>query len=186
MNGQWMKQTIRILTLIFLVSCGISVCAQVVPSAMGNVPTLYVGGMFSFGQPDYAGNGIAEASPQKLYGFGAYADYRLSRWIQFEGEARWSRMNEYLAINQDTYLVGLREPVYNKGRFIPYGKILAGIGKSIGLDKTASVYALGGGVDYQRSNRLRIRLFDFEYQRWSVHPPLHPYQTSIGLSYRMF
>ncbi|MDR3724100.1 MAG: hypothetical protein P4K83_06390 [Terracidiphilus sp.] len=85
-----MKQTIRILTSIFLVSCGISACAQVVPSAMGNVPTLYAGGMFSFGQPDYAGNGIAEASLQKLYGFGAYADYMLSRWIQFEGETRWS------------------------------------------------------------------------------------------------
>ncbi|MDR3724099.1 MAG: hypothetical protein P4K83_06385 [Terracidiphilus sp.] len=95
-------------------------------------------------------------------------------------------MNEYIDINKDTYLVGLCEPVYNKGRFIPCGKILAGIGKSIGLDKTASVYALGGGVDYQRFKCLRIRLFDFEYQRWSVRPPLHPYQASIGLSCRIF
>jgi hypothetical protein len=185
MNGQWMKPTIRLLTLIFLAACCISASAQVVPSAMENMPTLYAGGMLSCGQPDYAGNGIAEASPKKLYGFGAYTDYRVSRWLQFEGEARWSRMNEYLDINQDTYLVGLREPVY-KGRFIPYGKILAGIGKSIGLDKTASIYAVGGGVDYQQAKRLRVRLFDFEYQRWSVHPPLHPYQASVGVSYRVF
>jgi hypothetical protein len=74
-----MKQTIRLLTLIFLAACGISARAQVVPSAMGNMPTLYAGGMLSYGQSDYAGNGIAEASPKKLYGFGVYTDYRISR-----------------------------------------------------------------------------------------------------------
>jgi hypothetical protein len=178
-----MKRTILVLVWIAMNVCSLGAYAQVVPSATGNRQKLYIGGMFSVGEPDYAGNGIAESSPQKLYGAGVFADYKLSRWVQFQGEARWSRFHEYLGINQDTYLVGLREPFYYREHFIPYGKILLGAGRSLGLDKTATVYAMGGGLDYSFRKRLRLRLFDFEYQRWSVHPILHPYQGSIGISY---
>ena len=58
-----------------------------------------LGGLGSMFQPDYAGEGIAQTSPNRLYGVGAYVDARFSRWVQIEGEGRWLRYNEYLGIN---------------------------------------------------------------------------------------
>ena len=51
--------------------------------------------MGSIFQPDYAGNGIAQTSPNRLYGVGAYVDAHFSRWLQIEAEGRWLRFNEY-------------------------------------------------------------------------------------------
>jgi len=173
MDGQTMKQTIFTLICAFLVGSTLSGYARVVPSATADRYSLYVGGMGPSVQPDYAGNGIAEASPNKLYGIGNYVDLRLSRWIQIEGEARWSHFNEYLGINENNYFIGIREPIGSYGRVTPYGKALAGAGNGRCLDKWASVYGIGGGVDYRLNKHFRLRAFDFDAT--SLHREYRPF-----------
>lgn len=182
-----MKPTIRfaLLTALFAASL-LPACGQVIPSATGSQARLVVGGFASAGQPDYAGGSTAASSPYRLYGAGAFVDYRMSRWIQLEGEVRWLNWNVYQNINEKSYSVGLREPIYTFWRFTPYGKGLVGMGSGDFLTGQAAVYTLGGGVDYRLSKRLNIRAFDYEYQQWKVTPTLHPYTASVGVSYRIF
>lgn len=83
-------------------------------------------------------------------------------------------------------MIGPRIPIFTFGRFTPYGKALFGWGSGSFLLGRASAMAFGGGLDCQLSKRFTLRVFDFEYQRWSVTPTLWPYGGSVGLSYRIF
>ncbi len=139
-------------------------------------------------QPDYQGNGCcAEASPQKLFGLGAYVDAEFTRWIQIEAQGRWLHWNQYAGVYQNTYMIGPRVPIREIHGFTPYGKYLIGWGSMSDLSGKATAMAFGGGVDYRLSHKLTLRAFDFEYQDWRVaNPNLHPYGGSVGLSYRIF
>jgi hypothetical protein len=182
--------------LIFLCvvfACGsITVHAQVVPSATSGPFSLSVGGEGSAFQPDYAGSGFAESS-SVLAGVGAYIDVRFARWVQIEAEGHWLHVNEYyppystVGIDENTYMIGPRIPIHTYfRRLTPYGKALFGWGSGSFLTGRASAMAFGGGADYQLSRHFTLRAGDFEYQRWSVTPTLHPYGGSVGLSYRIF
>lgn len=143
-------------------------------------------------QPDYAGEGIAQTSPNRLYGIGAYVDLHFSRWVQIEGEGRWLRFNEYhpctacQGIDENTYLIGPRVPVGTWHRVTPYGKFLVGFGTANWLTADTLVLAYGGGVDYRLTRRFTLRAFDFEYEQWRVNPILSPYGGSVGISYKVF
>lgn len=137
-------------------------------------------------QPDYAGEGIAQTSPNRLYGVGAYFDARFNRWLSIEGEAHWMRFNVYRNINQDTYLIGPRVPIATFHRVTPYGKFLFGLGNGDFLTGNTLVLVYGGGVDYELTHRITLRAIDFEYQQWRVNPVLNPYGGSVGISYRIF
>ena len=137
-------------------------------------------------QPDYAGNGIAQASPYRLYGMGVYVDFKVNRWVVVEGEGQWLRFNQYLGINEDTYMVGPKVPIKNFKGLTPYGKVLVGVGGGSFLNGHTSVLAYGGGLDYRLNRRFTLRAFDFEYQQWFVTPQLHPYGGSVGIGYRIF
>jgi hypothetical protein len=100
--------------------------AQVAPSAYHRGLSIHAGGEFSVFQPDYAGNGIAQTSTNRLYGIGAYVDAHFSRWLQIEGEGRWLRFNEYQNIGQNTYMIGPKVPIITFHRWTPYGKFLIG------------------------------------------------------------
>jgi hypothetical protein len=165
--------------------------AQVGPSAYKSGISLSAGAEGSVFQPDYAGSGIAQASPKRLYGVGAYVDARFTRWVQIEGEARWLRFNEYVpsgssqGIGEDTYMIGPKVPIVDWHHLQPYGKFLVGWGSGPGgwLTSHAGTFAYGGGLDYHWTRRLTIRAVDFEYQRWNVQPTLWPYGGSAGISY---
>lgn len=190
-----MKRSVVVSTVLLLAVMVLSAHAQVAPSATGRRLQLYAGGEGSIFQPDYAGNGIAESSPQKLAGIGAYIDADFTRWIQIEAEGRWLHWNEVMirppaassfGIYQNTYMIGPRVPVGTFRGFTPYGKFLIGWASMPELTGRATVWAYGGGTDYQLSRRWSLRCFDFEYQQWRVTPTLHPYGGSVGLSYRIF
>jgi len=157
-----------------------------VPAASAGGITLEAGGLGSVTQPDYAGEGIAQTSPNRLYGIAGYADARFNRWVQLEGEARWLRFNTYLGINEDSYLIGPRIPIGTFRKFTPYGKFLVGIGSGSFLTGHSFVMAYGGGLDYRLNKRFTVRCVDFEYQQWQVTPTLFPYGGSVGLSYKIF
>jgi hypothetical protein len=179
-------RSIGIFFLLVFAAGALAARAQVVPAATSRSFTLNAGGFGSAFQPDYAGNGIAQTSPNRLYGFGAYVDLRLSRWVGVEAEGRWLHYNQYLGINENTYLIGPRVPIITFHRWTPYGKALVGIGSGSFLNGRTTALAFGGGVDYRLSRKLTLRAFDIEYQRWSVAPTLWPYGGSVGLSYRVF
>jgi hypothetical protein len=137
-------------------------------------------------QPDYAGNGIANASPNRLFGIGAYVDLKANRWIEIEGEGNWLHFNQYRAINESTYMIGPKVPVITRKGLTPYGKFLFGFGSGSFLNGHAPVLAYGGGVDYRLSRHFTLRAVDFEYQQWILTPTLYPYGGSVGISYKIF
>jgi hypothetical protein len=183
-------------SLFSLLMFTVSVCAyaQVSPSAYRGKMSLTAGGFASGFQPDYAGGGVPGTSPYRLYGFGAYADLRVTRWISVEAEMRWLRENSFVGITQDTYLFGPRVPIHEFKRLgaVPYGKALVGLGKMDFEYKEAygrfTDVALGGGVDLNLSKRWSVRAFDFEYQFWPnwINGTLQPYGASAGVAYRIF
>ena len=181
-----MKRTIVLLFCIALASLASAAYGQVVPSATGREATLTAGGFGSMFQPDYAGNGIAQASPNRLYGMGVYVDFRVNRWVVVESEGQWLRFNQYLGINESSYMVGPKVPIKTFKGLTPYGKFLVGIGGGSFLNGHTSIMAYGGGVDYRLNRRFTLRAFDFEYQQWFVTPQLHPYGGSVGIGYRIF
>jgi hypothetical protein len=169
--------------------------AQSLPSAFRGQFSATVGALGAASQPDYnPDDGQVEASPKYLYGVGAYADLKFTRWIQVEVEGKWMRFNQYTgefgddpALLQDTYLAGPRIP-FQFGRFTPYGKVLVGIGRMpTYLAGSSFNLAYGGGVDYRLGKHFRLRIVDFEYQQWDTTPTtLHPYSASVGLGYKIF
>ncbi len=169
-----------------LAACASSARAQVAPAATGRKLQIFAGGEGSGFQPDYAGQGVAQTSPNRLYGFGAYVDADFTRWIQIEGEGRWLHWNQYAGIDQNTYMIGPRVPIYHYHGLTPYGKFLFGWGSGSFLTGRATTLAYGGGVDYRLNRKFTIRCFDFEYQDWRTTPSLNPYGGSIGISYKVF
>jgi hypothetical protein len=182
----FMKRLIFALICVALTYSTFSAHAQVVPSATSRSFTVDAGGLGSMFQPDYAGEGIAQTSPNRLYGVGAYVDARFSRWVQIEAEGRWLRFNQYLGIDENSYLIGPRIPIKTFHRLTPYGKVLVGSGTGSFLSGQSFVISYGGGVDYRLSRKFTLRAFDFEYQQWNVTPTLWPYGGSVGLSYKIF
>jgi opacity protein-like surface antigen len=187
MSSALMKRIVSAIICLVIVLAAISASAQVTPSAYRRGMSIHVGGEASVFQPDYAGNGIAQTSPDRLFGAGAYFDVHLSRWVEIEGEGHWLRFNEFDNIGQNTYMIGPKVPIVDFHRWTPYGKVLFGWGSGPGwLNGKATAFAYGGGLEYQWTRKLTIRAFDFEEEDWNTTPTLHPYGASAGISYRVF
>lgn len=181
-----MKQTIgSFLFGLVLAVLALPACAQVAPSAIYHEPKLTAGGFASLFQPDYAGNGIAQSSPNSLIGIGAFVDARANRWIGIEAEGRWLHWNEYIGISEDTYSIGPKIPIRHIGKFTPYGKFLIGLGGGSFLNGHTTALTYGGGTDYNLGKRFFAR-GDFEFQQWLVTPNLFPYGASVGIGYKIF
>jgi opacity protein-like surface antigen len=188
-----LKRSIAALFLVMIATGPVLARAQVVPSATKGQFTLTAGALGSVTQPDYAGRGVAQTSPNRRYGSGAFVDLRFTRWVQIEAEGRWSRFNEFEDINEDNYLIGPRIPLrtFHFMRATPYGKVLVGYGRMNGEDNfwygRFTDIAYGGGVDFKLTNRISAR-GDFEYQQWPswFTSALYPYSVSAGVSYRIF
>jgi hypothetical protein len=173
----------------------LSARAQVVPAASERTFSITGGGMASAFQPDYAGGGIAQTSPNRLYGFGTYVDIRFTRWFQVEAEGRWLRYNQLANINETNYLIGPRLPIQKLHfwRATPYAKALIGIGDmnfeyGYATGRFTDI-AYGGGLDVRLTKRISVRAIDFEYQQWPKwinNQQLFPYGASVGLGYKIF
>ena len=151
MNAVFMKRLTLAFLFIVLSFAVVSARAQVVPAATSSGFHLSAGALGSMAQPDYAGEGIAQTSPNRLYGTGAYVDLHFSRWVQLEGEGHWMRFNSLHKVRRstarDTYLVGPRIPIVTFHRVTPYGKFLVGLGTGSFLSGDTFVLDYGGGAD---------------------------------------
>jgi|CZKF01.1.fsa_nt_gi hypothetical protein len=195
-----MRRFSLLLFSILLFTGAVAASAQVVPSATGRKISITAGGMASIFQPDFANNWqpptfvypAASASPQPLFGVGAYVDLKLTRWVQIEAEGRWLRWNQYYGINQDNYLIGPRLPVYHFWKATVYGKALGGYsnmnyGSGIGTGKYTD-FAFGGGMDVKLTKHIILRAADVEYHYWPwwENSTLSPYGASMGIGYKIF
>lgn len=183
----------KILTLACSLLMTATVVAQVGPSATSSRKSLSAGALFSYAEPDCctydaSGKSVVGSNGNHLYGMGVFVDYRMSRWLQLEGEYRnlpWDQYKDQ-SDREHSYLIGLREPIHTFGHITPYGKFLVGVGNASFLTGHAFAYALGGGLDYRLNKRWSLR-GDYEYQRWSVTPTaLKPGVASFGVKYTIF
>ena len=110
-----------------------------------------------------------------------------------EGEARWLLTPQVADVHATTWLAGPRYSIHPLGkRFFPYAKGLVGVGQFTFPYNYAKgdylVIAPGGGIDYRLTHRIRIRLFDAEYQFWPqfTYGSLTSYGVSVGAKVRLF
>jgi hypothetical protein len=171
-----------ILFVLFLVG-PVVIHAQVVPAARGGTGSIFAGGTFSVIKPDYGVNW--------LMGIGGYFDVNLDNTFAAEGEVRLMRINQHIDVHEDTYMAGPKF-TYRRGKFEPYGKALFGVGEfNFPYSYAHGGYfamALGGGLDYRITPRLKIRAIDYEYQIWPgyLNSGLTPHGFSFGAAYRVF
>jgi hypothetical protein len=187
--------TVFLLLSGFFAAGSLSARAQVAPAGYGRTFSVTAGGMVSGFQPDYAGGGVAETSPNRLYGMGTYVDIHFTRWFQIEAEGRWLRYNQLANINESNYLIGPRYPIQKLHfwRATPYAKALIGLGKmNFEYNYATGQFtdlAYGGGLDVKVNRRLSVRAVDFEYQQWPKwinNEQLFPYGVSVGVGYKVF
>ena len=142
--------------------------------------------------------GVAASSYTLDYGEGredgltVYADLDLPKHLGIEALYRNASIQTPHDIGENHLLIGPRLSVH-KGRFIPYGKALAGMGtinfqqgyNVSSYSESYFIYAFGGGLDYHATRRLNLRLLDFEYQLWPGFKPngLTPTGFSVGAAY---
>lgn len=134
--------------------------------------------------------------PDRLSGFGVYADWNVGLRWGFEAEARFLLLNGFNGEAQDHYLIGPRFQLMRRGKLRPYAKLLAGLAQNnFPAPVTTGRYiaiAPGGGVDYRIRRRIALRA-EYEYQFWPAAPDfvgypsngMNPNGFSAGFAYRV-
>ena len=155
--------------------------AQALPTAT-RLLSAQIGGGVSISSPDYA-NGLNK-------GISVYGDLDIGKHFGIEADFHDLSLFTPHDIGENTILLGVRYGI-DRGRFHPYGKVLAGLGTfqfqqgyyTPSTTGNLKVYAFGGGVDYRFRPKINIRLGDFEYQHWSYGNGLTPWIMTVGAAY---
>lgn len=173
----------------FIVSSSLYLNAQAVPTAE-RFADVQVGATFSLAKPDYG------ASLWK--GLGLYADVDVTTHIGLEVDFHHVSSPDPV-LYERTYKMGPRFILPVRQHFSFYSKAQYGRGvfNFAGQDPATNatvqvanlafnIWSVGGGLDLKLQRQLNVRLFDYEYQRWSSFPPhgLNPNVFSFGLAYR--
>lgn len=132
-----------------------------------------------------------------VQGMTFYGTFDLNNHLGIEGDVHLdSIFKSYYKYTESSYDVGLRWTQRYR-HFAPYGKGMIGLGHSyapnpnqiVGANTpgTYFLFAVGGGLDYTLTDKINVRAFDFEYQRWPNFPPhgLTPPIMSFGVAYRI-
>jgi hypothetical protein len=157
--------------------------AQVLPQANGGGFKLSAGGEASgyylqYGQREIGGGTV-------------FVDANTSRRLGIEAEGRWLEFHQTENVHTETYSVGLRYHM-DFGRFQPYAKGLIGFGNfNFPFGYAHGRYLVvtgGGGLDYQWTHRIHIRLPDVEYQDWPqfTYGAMSSVGVSVGLRVGIF
>src|ERR1035438_6795912 len=153
--------------------------AQVAPSAFSSSFSLTAGGMTSAFQFRDVGNVV-----DKTGGTGTYVDLNLYHGLGVEAEARWQRFYVFRGINRDNYLAGPRAQFRTIWRTSPYLKVLGGFTNisfgNFGGSGSFGAVAIGGGLDFHLSHRIRVRIVDAEYQYEKWPASLGPHEMPYG------
>ena len=157
--------------------------AQSLPTATSPGAYVAIGGTYSEFEAKYPDTNLG--------GAGGFIDVNIRRQIGLEGEVHFLKQGEVSGSHQTTYLAGPRFELH-RGIFSPYAKGLIGNGHLVfpygyGYGNYL-VLAPGGGVDARVTDRIKIRLVDFEYQVWPQFSlgRINPYGVSAGISYVLY
>ena len=158
---------------------GMSGLAQTRESATAGRGFIWTGGGASGYYLQYGG--------EKIIGLTGFLDADSVRRMGIEAEGRWLDLHETHNVHAETFLAGPRYHL-DMGRFQPYAKGLAGMGKFNFPYNYATgkyfVIGVGGGMDYLINPRLSVR-GDFEYQYWPqfTFGPMSSGGLSVSLRY---
>jgi hypothetical protein len=184
----------RLLSLSVVLLGTAAAFGQALPTAIRNA-NLEAGGHFTVIRPDYGSHDMA--------GLGGVVDLNLRKWYGAEIEGNYNFINGPSGTKESSYLIGPRI-LYVHERWIPYAKVMIGIGDITlpvkepgGSNITGSylAYVFGGGTDWRWKRNITVRVADIEYQIWpgfgSTNPiyrpgALTPFQVSAGIKYRFF
>ena len=180
---------IRIVALAALVGGGAAggfrAQGQSSESATGDWASLAVGGGFSGTHLEYGNHWVEGAS--------AFVEANFTWRYGIQGETNWAFLNQRENTHATTYLIGPRYQLaaFGNYRYRPYVKFLVGDGYFNFPYNYATgnyfVMAPGAGLDYWVSPRVRLRLFDLEYQYWpgfTFGSQTNP-SVSVGIRYRI-
>lgn len=150
--------------------------AQVVRSANGETPHIWVGAEYSNFRPDY---GVF-----RLPGLGIYANTNLIGRFGVEGEARFLNFTKPAGLTQKSFLIGPNATVFHYKHFSGNIRFVGGVGfvtypNGIGYGSYFE-FAPAGDVEYQFSHKWKAR-FDYEHQFIPSAPGL-PGQPTNGLT----
>ena len=168
-----------LLVATLLLIANLTCIAQSRESATSGHSFLWVGGAVSGYYLQYG--------QTKNLGVTGYVDADTIRRFGVEAEGRWLDFHEKNNVHAETYLAGPRYH-FNMGRFQPYAKGMAGLGKfNFPFNYAHGTYfviAPGGGFDYRLSPRWSARA-DFEYQYWPqfTFGPMSSGGLSVGVRY---
>ena len=149
-----------------------------------------IGAAYTFSNED-------EYPGKYLQGMTIYGTFDLNNHLGVEGDVHLASLfKSYFQYKETSYDAGLRWTEHYR-KFSPYAKALVGFGHSSAVDTQQIVggstpgsyflFGLGGGLDYNLTDKINIRCVDFEYQRWPNFPPngLTPPLLSAGIAYRL-
>jgi hypothetical protein len=106
---------------------------------------------------------------RKMAGITLFVDADTKRRLGIEVEDRWLGYYQTANVRAETYSIGGRYH-FDVGRFQPYAKGLVGIGDFNFPHKYAYgrnlVVTAGGGLEFHWTQRIYVRVVDFEYQDW--------------------
>ena len=169
---------------------------QALPTATGMGKT-QVGAAFSYATPDFwiqPKIGDPKYQSQSIAGVTGYGDYDFTRHLGVEGDFHCLCLITSLDRAELTYFLGPRL-MLPYGRFVLYGKALAGIRDlyiqeqqdNVGLQSGSNIgYSIGGGLDIFYNRKIVIRAFDYESQSWPGYATngISPSIFTFGLAYR--
>lgn len=183
MQCRWVR---RFLVLAALMAPLAGARAQSSEAAVGDWSSLAAGGSFNASRTQYG--------QHWLYGGTVFVDANFTWRYGIEGETNWEVLNQFEKAHATTYLVGPRLQLAGMGenaQWRPYVKFLVGDGYfdfpyHYGWGNYF-VMAPGGGVDYRVNSRIRLRLFDVEYQYWPgfTYGSMTNLNVSTGVRYRI-
>lgn len=160
--------------------------AQSPEAAVGDWSTLAVGGSFNANRLQYG--------QHWLLGGTAFVDANFTWRYGIEGETNWEVLRQVEQTHATTYLVGPRYQLAGYGenaQWRPYVKFMVGDGYFNFPYHYAwgnyFVMAPGAGLDYRVNSRIRLRLFDAEYQYWPgfTYGSMSNLAVSAGVRYRI-
>jgi hypothetical protein len=171
--------------------------AQALPTAIGMGKT-QVGFAFSFAVPSFwfpnSSNSDQSFAAEAIAGVSGYGDYDFTPHLSAEGDFHCLCLHTSLDRAELTYFVGPRV-MLPYGRFVIYGKALAGIRDlyiqeqqdNIGVQGGTNIgYSIGGGLDIIYNRKIVIRAVDYENQSWPGYGSngISPSVFSFGFAYR--
>lgn len=180
----------KLFAALLCLSGGLSLHGQARPTA-SRAGDLQIGGSYTTANSDYV--------PNRIRGFGFYADFDLREHIGIEAE--FHQINDpNTIIYERTYEVGARY-VYRPRRFDRASLFAKGMyGRGVfnfpppfpppypqnqpAANLAYNLAALGAGVDIAVHPRVNVRI-EYEYQKWFGFPPdgLTPQLITFGAAY---